>query len=80
MAYARLLSARLCRAAGREPAHLVEKLGRYGRFVGCGNYPECKYTRPIEGEGAPEPEPTGEMCPECGNLRLFGAVARRTVS
>jgi len=55
-----------CPEEGREPAHLVEKLGRYGRFIGCGNYPECKYTRPIDGEGAPEPEPTGEMCPECG--------------
>jgi DNA topoisomerase-1 len=56
-----------CPEEGREPAHLVEKLGRYGRFIGCGNYPECKYTRPLEGEGsAPEPEPTGETCPQCG--------------
>ncbi len=55
-----------CPEEGREPAHLVEKLGRYGRFIGCGNYPECKYTRPIDGGGPPEPEPTGEACPECG--------------
>ena len=56
-----------CPEEGREPAHLVEKLGRYGKFIGCGNYPECKYTRKIEGEaGPPEPEPTGENCPECG--------------
>jgi DNA topoisomerase-1 len=56
----------LCHQEGRTPDYLVVKLGRYGRFVGCPNYPECKYTRPIDGEGAPEPEPTGEMCPECG--------------
>jgi DNA topoisomerase-1 len=56
-----------CPEEGREPAHLVEKLGRYGKFLGCQNYPECRYTSPIEGEGsAPEPEPTGETCPECG--------------
>jgi DNA topoisomerase I len=23
------------------------KLGRFGSFVGCSNYPECKYTRPL---------------------------------
>ena len=57
----------VCPEEGREPAHLVERLGRYGRFLGCQNYPECRYTRPVEGEdAAPEPEPTGEACPECG--------------
>jgi len=57
----------LCPQEGREPGRLVEKLGRYGRFVGCEKYPECRYTRPVDGEAAPpEPEPTGEKCPECG--------------
>jgi DNA topoisomerase-1 len=56
-----------CPEEGREPGRLMERLGRHGRFIGCSNYPECKYTRPIEGEVAPpEPEPTGEMCPQCG--------------
>jgi DNA topoisomerase-1 len=29
------------------------KLGRFGPFIGCSNYPECRYTRPLEirGEG-----------------------------
>ena len=30
------------------------KTGRYGAFIGCSNYPECRFTRPIagaEGEG-----------------------------
>jgi DNA topoisomerase I len=26
--------------------NLVEKSGRFGRFIACSNYPECKYTRP----------------------------------
>jgi len=36
---------RLCPAchAGR----LGLRLGRHGSFIGCANYPECKYTRPL---------------------------------
>ncbi len=26
------------------------KLGRYGAFIGCSNYPECKFTRQLGGE------------------------------
>ena len=25
--------------------HLVERTGKYGNFIGCSNYPKCKYTR-----------------------------------
>jgi DNA topoisomerase-1 len=58
----------LCPEEGREPAKLVIKLGRNGKFIACPNYPECKYTRNIgEHAGArAEPQETGEMCPECG--------------
>ena len=28
------------------------KLGKFGAFVGCANYPECRYTRPFNGGGA----------------------------
>ncbi len=38
---------------------LVIKEGRYGRFIGCSNYPTCRYTRPIV-------EDTGVKCPKCG--------------
>ncbi|WP_029007075.1 type I DNA topoisomerase [Azospirillum halopraeferens] len=32
------------------------KLGKMGAFIGCSNYPECRYTRPlaVAGEDAPE--------------------------
>src|SRR5437763_4354238 len=56
----------LCPEEGRKPGKLVVKLGRAGKFVGCKNYPECRYTRNLDGESRPEPEPTGEDCPECG--------------
>jgi DNA topoisomerase-1 len=46
-------------------AQLEKKLGRNGQFIGCSAYPECDYTRPVEGE-APEPEVTDKECPECG--------------
>jgi DNA topoisomerase I len=41
---------------------LVVREGRFGEFVGCARYPDCKY---IKKESAP-PEPTGEACPDCG--------------
>jgi len=42
---------------------LVEREGRYGKFVGCSRYPDCKY---IKGKDKSEPVPTGEPCPNCG--------------
>lgn len=36
---------RKCPACGEGRLNL--KLGRYGAFVGCTNYPDCKFTRPI---------------------------------
>ncbi|SLN58001.1 DNA topoisomerase 1 [Pseudoruegeria aquimaris] len=41
---------RICPKCGTGKLHL--KSSRTGGFVGCGNYPECTYTRPIAGEGA----------------------------
>ncbi|MFY0621540.1 MAG: type I DNA topoisomerase [Pelagimonas sp.] len=41
---------RICPKCGSGQLHL--KTSRTGGFVGCGNYPECTYTRPIAGEGA----------------------------
>jgi DNA topoisomerase-1 len=35
----------LCRDEGREGGRLALRGGRYGAFVACANYPECKYTR-----------------------------------
>jgi DNA topoisomerase-1 len=36
---------RACPSCGA--GRLALKAGRYGAFVGCSNYPECRYTRPI---------------------------------
>ncbi|MBN1825791.1 MAG: type I DNA topoisomerase [Candidatus Eisenbacteria bacterium] len=42
---------------------MIERWGRNGRFLACSGYPECRNTKPINGE---EPEPTGETCEKCG--------------
>jgi len=39
---------RICPLCGEGRLHL--KTSRTGGFVGCGNYPECRYTRPIGGD------------------------------
>lgn len=41
---------RICPLCGEGKLHL--KTSRTGGFVGCGNYPECRYTRPIGGDAA----------------------------
>lgn len=38
---------------------LVKKRGRFGDFIACSNYPECKFTRPILST-------IGVKCPKCG--------------
>jgi DNA topoisomerase-1 len=47
---------------------LSTRLGKRGRFVGCTAYPDCDYTRTMEGEehSASEPEIVeGRTCPSC---------------
>lgn len=47
---------------------LAIKLGRYGKFLACTGYPECKHARPLNGDGetAPEPELSDQKCDKCG--------------
>ena len=46
----------ICPACGRP---MVIKNGRFGKFISCTGYPECKTTKPIVKE-------TGADCPKCG--------------
>lgn len=46
-------------------ATMVIRLGRYGKFLSCSRYPECKGTRQLDGGEAAEPEVLDEKCPEC---------------
>jgi DNA topoisomerase I len=52
----------ICPTCGRP---MVIKHGRFGKFISCSGYPECKTTKPIVKE-------TGAACPKCS-----GAVVER---
>jgi DNA topoisomerase-1 len=59
--------------SGRDPRRcpvcdggkLSLKLGRFGAFIGCSNYPNCRYTRALgiepESDGKPVPAPDTEL-------------------
>lgn len=53
-----------CELCGRM---MVVKQGRYGKFLACPGFPECRNTKPILKE-------TGAKCPKCGG----SIVERRT--
>jgi len=42
------------------------KFGRFGKFIACSNYPECKFTRPMPEEQKMIEENSGEICEKCG--------------
>ena len=39
---------------------MVIKIGRYGKFLACPGFPECRNTKPLL-------EEVGTKCPNCGN-------------
>ncbi len=46
----------LCPECGH---NLIIRTGRFGRFVSCSNFPECRYSRSFLTK-------TGALCPQCG--------------
>ncbi len=44
------VDSRLCPVCGK--GQLSLKLGKFGAFIGCSNYPECKFTRVLSPSGA----------------------------
>ncbi|MFL0693769.1 MAG: type I DNA topoisomerase [Agrobacterium tumefaciens] len=48
---------RICQVCGT--GNLSLKLGKYGAFVGCSNYPECSFTRQLTSDGGAEAEAGG---------------------
>ena len=64
-----VVEGRTCPDCGSE---LHIKTGRYGKFIGCSKYPECKHMEPLE-----KPEDTGVTCPECEKGTLLKRKSRR---
>jgi len=50
---------------------LSKRLGRNGSFIGCDNYPECKYTRNINGEKVETEVVEGRTCPKCDSALVI---------
>lgn len=49
---------------------MVYKFGRYGKFLACSNFPECKNTKPIT-------VGTGVTCPKCKEGEIVERKSRR---
>lgn len=50
---------------------LQYRMGRYGKFIGCSNYPKCKHIESLN-----KPETTGITCPNCEKGELIGKKSR----
>jgi DNA topoisomerase-1 len=59
------LSEEVCEKCGRQLAY---KMGRFGKFLACSGFPECRFTKPIVKD-------IGVACPSCGEGRV---VERRS--
>lgn len=68
---------RQCKACGTGKLGL--RLGKFGAFIGCSNYPECKFTRPLV---VPEEGETGEHDALANEPKILGQHPEhgRTVS
>ena len=49
---------------------MVFKMGRYGKFMACSNFPECRNTKPIVKE-------IGVTCPKCKEGILLSEKVKR---
>jgi DNA topoisomerase-1 len=58
-----------CEQCGRP---MQVRFGRYGKFLGCSGYPECRNMQPFL-----KPEPTGVTCLTCGQGEMLGRRSRR---
>ncbi len=57
----------VCEKCGRK---MVEKSGRFGKFLACPGYPECKNTKPMPEDEVKQP------CPKCG-AKLLKKVSKK---
>ena len=56
----------ICEKCGKP---MVIKMGRFGKFLACSGYPECKNTKEIpkeNAEGGAHADETDEICGKCG--------------
>ena len=49
---------------------MVLKKGRFGQFLACSGYPDCRTTRQLGEAQKPKDVPLDEKCPQCGNQMM----------
>lgn len=59
------------RVCPKDAGQLIYKTGRYGKFIGCANYPKCKHMEPLE-----PPKDTQIVCPQCHKGTLVERKSR----
>lgn len=68
-------SGEICEKCGRP---LVVRKGKYGNFLGCSGYPECKNIRKLSGARTTQANDDAGMCPECGKPLRKISTAKAT--
>ncbi|OSM00394.1 putative DNA topoisomerase I [Magnetofaba australis IT-1] len=63
------LSDEKCEKCGKP---MLIKTGRYGKYLACSGYPDCKNNQPLN-----KPRDTGVKCPECGKGTFLEKKSRR---
>ncbi len=63
-----IVEGRLCPACN---SNLVLRQGRYGKFIGCSQYPKCKHIEPLEGANE-----TNVTCPQCHKGKMTKKKSR----
>ncbi len=61
----------ICEFCGR---NMVYKMGRYGRFLACPGYPECRNVKSVDKDGNVEEKNLGEsdvVCDKCGRTMVL---------
>ncbi|MBI2601018.1 type I DNA topoisomerase [Candidatus Daviesbacteria bacterium] len=57
---------RMCPKCGKE---LIVRIGRFGKFLACSGFPECKHTESVE-------EKVNVKCPDCGGEIIIRKTKR----
>lgn len=67
----------ICEQCGKP---MVIRRGRYGQFMACSGFPDCRNSRNIDGDGnvveRKPPEKTDKECPKCGSFMYIRSSAR----
>jgi DNA topoisomerase-1 len=50
---------------------MVFRKGRFGEFLGCSGYPECKNTKPLGAKETGNEKTSDQKCEKCGEFLVI---------